>query len=364
MQDIKIISLTKKMLEDALKHDLYWDKNSKVVPFSKNKAKWLLQNERIENEDICAILGYENDELISFVYMVPDYIKTDKGFEKIFWSNRWWVHEKYENSVLSTYTKKLSIEAVNKQVLIKYVGSETLEYYRKQSFKKFGKRNKYIFVFSLDYHLIINKAKFLKNLSPLLKVITKLSHVSVASINKLKISRNKRKLSYTYLDSIDDTAWAFIEKYCENDLIPKSKAYLNWQINNNQYVEIDATNTLPYKCLLSSISYKIFNSNFLVLSNSKVVGFISVLIRGDEFVLRYFLSNKENYNLCLEALMHNFIRSKCTYILTDDEVLGEHIQQRFISIYTNKKEQFSLAHNDINYNFDNMVINEQDGHFA
>ena len=99
MDDIKIISLTKNMLEHALKHDLYWGKNNQVVPFSKNEAKWLLQNERIQSEDLCAVLGYEDDELISFVYMVPDYLQTDQGHQKVYWSNRWWIHKKYENSV-------------------------------------------------------------------------------------------------------------------------------------------------------------------------------------------------------------------------------------------------------------------------
>lgn len=363
MQDIKITALTKSMLVDALQQNLYWDANKKVVPFSKQKAKWLLKNERIENNDVCAILGYENDKLISFVYLIPDYLKTKNGSKKVYWSNRWWVHEKYENSVLPSYTKTLSLDATQKQVLVRYVGDETLEYYKKQAFTKFGKRNKYIFVFSLDYHLIINKIKALKKIAPLLKITASFSHFSIAVLNKLKIYKNKKNIAYKYLETIDDNAWEFIKKHCENDLIPKSKSYINWQIDNQQYYVTKPSNKPHYKCLLSSVSHKIHNSNFLVISKNETIGFISVLVRDNEFILRYFLSNQKNYKLCLTALMDHFITSKCTYILTDDEVLGKAIKQAFISTYANKKAQFSLAHDTIDFNFDDAIINQQDGHF-
>ncbi len=364
MQDIKITSLTRKMLEDAIKHNLYWGEGTKVVPFSKNKAIWLLENERIKNDDVCAILGYEKNELISFIYMVPDYIQTNEGRQKIYWSNRWWVHDKYKNSVLSAYTKKISLDTVKEQVLIKYVGAETLEYYRKQSFTKFGKRKKYIFVFSLDYNLIIGKMKALKPLTPLLKLITQFSRFLITSINILKISLSNKNVAFKHIKSINDSTWDFIEKECRNDLIPKSKTYINWQIDNTQYVEINNSNITSYKCLVSSISYKIYNENLLVLKENKIVGFISALIRGDEFVLRYFLPKENYYNHCLDALMLNFIKSKCTYILTDNEDLGKEIQKKFTFIYANKKEQFSLAHNSVKHDFTNLQISEQDGHFA
>ncbi|AUP77250.1 hypothetical protein [Flavivirga eckloniae] len=364
MQNINITPLTKEMLEDALSQNLYWGENTKVVPFSKNKAKWLLENERIQSEDICAILGYEEDELISFIYLVPDYLATDQGQQKVYWSNRWWIHEKYENSVLSTYSKRLSIESVKEQVLVKYVGEETLEYYKKQSFIEFGKRDKYIFVFSLDHNLIVTKVKSLKPLTPLLKVVTYLSRFFISTINKLKISISNRKTTYKNIDTVDDTVWEFIEKKCEGDLIPKSKAYINWQIDNKQYIDTNGSKETPYKCLVSSVSYKIFNENILVFSNNKIVGFFSALIRGDEYVLRYFLPDEDYYSHCLDILMKRFIKSKCTYILTDNENLGKQIHHKFLCIYANKKEQVSLAHSSINYNFTNVKISEQDGHFA
>ncbi|QFZ55882.1 hypothetical protein FEZ18_14250 [Oceanihabitans sp. IOP_32] len=364
MQDIQITTLTKDTLKEALDQNLYWKENNKVVPFSKKKAHWLLQNERIESNDVCAILAYQNDTLIAFIFLVPDYIQTQQGLEKIFWSTRWWVHSKYENSVLSTYTKKLSLDAVKSKVLIKHIDINTLEYYKKQSFKEFAKRDKYIFVFSLDYNLIVNKISSLRTVAPLLKIVTKLSYAAVASVNKLKLNKFSKKLTYQYFDTLDSSAWDFIKKHCENDLIPKSKAYINWQIDNQQYLKTSATNKAPYKCLLSSVSHNIYNSNFLVVKENKKIGFISALIRADEFVLRYFLCKKEDYDLCLTAVMHHFIKSKCTYILTDNTDLGKQIQKQYICVYTNKKQQYSLAHHAINYNFTSALIQDQDGNFS
>lgn len=364
MQDIKVTTLTKKLLKHALAHNLYWNSNTTHVPFSKSKAQWLLQNERIEDDDICAILGYEKDELISFVYMVPDWIKTETGMQKIYWSSRWWVHDKYKNSVLSSYTKNLSVTAVKNHVIIKHLGIDTLTYYDKQPFATFSERTRYIFVFNLDYNLIISKFKVLKHISSILKTITSFSHYTLAKINKSKTKKATKDISYEYLSTLNETAWEFVKKHCENDLIPKSKSYINWQIDNNQYTIAEVDTKAPYKCLISSISHKIYNITFLVIKENATIGFVSALVRGDEFVVRYFLSDKIHFDYCINALMDNFIKTKCSFILTENELLGYQIKQRYLSVYTNKRQLISLAHNDIDFNFKTINISEQDGHFA
>ncbi|MDO5971145.1 hypothetical protein Q4Q35_15155 [Flavivirga aquimarina] len=360
MKDLQIVSLTRKMLKDALEQNLYWQSDAEFVPFSKNKALWLLKNERIEDEDVCAILGIENNTLVSFIYLIPDLINTDQGTAKIYWSSRWWVAEKHKESILSAYTKRVSLEATKNQLIIKYLGTDTLDYYKKHPYKEFSKRTRYIFVFNLDHHLFINKFRFLKAITPLIKGVSNLSHYLIASINKNKIKTGS--LSCEYISDINKNTWLFIEKHVVNDLIPKSKDYINWQIDNNQYTL--KNKKLSYNCLIGSISHKIHNTNFFVKMGNKIIGFISVLVRGDEFVTRYFLCDHDHYQYCLDALMEYFIESKCTFLLTEDEVLGAHISKKFLKAFTNKRALVSLVHNDISLDFSDKKVYQQDGHFA
>ena len=362
MNDLQVISLTRNKLKEALEQNLYWKNDSGFVPFSKSKAKWLLKNERIENDDICAILGFENNTLIAFVYLIPDWINTEKGVCKFYWSSRWWVDDKYKNTILSTYTKKISLESVKNQMIIKYLVPETEEYYKKQPFTKFSTRERYIILFDLNHNFVVGKVKFLKILLPLLKIFTKISHYLISLINIRKI--NTSELFYEYLTTIDSDTWDFIKKYCQNDLVQKTKSYINWQIDNNQYTIAKTESKFPQKCLISSISSNIYNLNFLILKGANKIGFVSALIRRNEFVLRYFLTDEKNYDDCINALMDNFIKSKCSILIIEDEILGKHIHHKFLKVYSNKRKIFSLAHNDVAINFENKNIKQQDGHFA
>ncbi len=358
-RNLNIKKLTKKQLEEALEQNLYWGDDISLVPFSKSKARWLLKNERIKNDDVCAILSIENKNLVSFIFLIPDWIHTNNGMTKIFWSNRWWVHEKYKNSILSTYTQNFSLESTKNQVIIKFIGDDTIEYYKKQPFTEFSKKTRYIFVFGLEEQQILSRLSFLKFLTPLLKLISKSSNFLITKINANKTAT--KELQYKSVNVINDDEWRFIEKHTLNDLIPKSKNYINWQIDNSQYTNTKST---PYRCLVTSISRRIYNVNFFVIRNNEIIGFISSLVRDNEYITRYFLCDIENYNFCLDALMENFIKTQCIYLLVEDEGLGKKINNKFIKIYKNLKEQISLAHNDIDIDFKNKKVYQQDGHFA
>ncbi len=362
MKDLQVISLTRSALKNALEQNLYWKNDSKFVPFSKSKALWLLRNERIEDDDVCAVLGLEHNTLVAFIYLIPDWINTKEGIHKIYWSSRWWVSDDYKTSILSTYLRKVSLESVQNQMIIKYLVNETEEYYKKQPFTRFSSRERYIMLFDLNHNFIVSKVKPLRIALPLLKVFTKISHAFISVINKRRI--NSKDISYEYLSQIDSNAWNFIKKHCDSDLIKKTKTYINWQIDNNQYVIAKDEHKFSQNCLISSISSNIYNLNFLISKTTKKIGFISALVRRNEFVLRYFLSDEENHNTCMDALVDNFIKSKCSILIVEDEILGKKIASKFLNIYSNKRKIYSLAHHDVALNFENKDVHQQDGNFA
>ena len=361
---LEVITLTKNTLREAVSHNKYWG-NSYEAPFSKNKARWLLENNRAEDDDVLAILGYENHTIVAFVALVPDWIENKAGdVKKIFWSQRWWASDTYKDTILPTYVKSISLKECNNQVVIKFLGDNTKAYYEKQPFTKFSERNRYIIIFSLNYDILVYKKKSLKKIAPLLKLFDASSRKVISIINTLKAKKRTQNLDIEYINSVDKDTWDYIEKHCAHDVIPKTQDYINWQICNNQYHVVKDKASKPYyNCLLGSISNKIYNMNFLVKKENDIIGFISGFVSGKRFTVRYFFANDDNFDYCVDALITNFIKERCTLLQTENSMLGQRIKSKYLTVYTDAKQLFSLIHNDVRTDVANAIINDQDGNF-
>ncbi len=364
MNNLEVITLTKHKLEDAILNNTFW--NGKIdAPFSKNKAKWMLKNDRANPDDTLAVFAYDDKKIIALVYLVPDFITTNNNqTKKVFWSQRWWVADKYKDTVLSTYIKQLSLNACKNNVLVKFLGDNTKAYYKKQPFTEFSKRKRYIIIFSLDYELLIYKKESLKKAASLIKLADRFSRKIIATLNRSKAKINSNSIHYKSVSSINDELWLFLNKHCAKDIIPKSEAYINWQIDNNQYHVINDKYDKPdYKCLLGSISDKMYNSNFIIKNNDEIVGFISGFVSNNRFIIRYFITDKNFYNECVKVLIEALIDAECTILQTENSVLGDYVMSNFYKVYADVKPLVSLIHNDIDADMNNVMVTDQDGNF-
>ncbi|GAL70757.1 hypothetical protein [Jejuia pallidilutea] len=363
-EDIKIASLTKEELRDAIVNNTYWSTDTRDIPFSKSKASWVLKNDRIDNNDVCAIIGTENQTVISFIFLVPDFIKTKSGTEKIFWSRRWWISDKYKDSILPTYTMSIAMNAVNNKAVVKFLGKDIEAYYRKQPFTEFAHRTRYYIIFNLDANILLSKISSLKHIKGVVKAIDSVSLSFVSVFNAFKTKKNTKPLTYEYVSCIDENLWQFLSPFCEKDLIPKSKAYISWQIDNNQYTNAPIRDKYPHNCLLSTIYKRVYNISYIIKKEGHIIGFTSFLVRGKEAMVRYFIVKDEYLEACADALMENVIQTKATNLQTENETLGKYIKKKFVNLYTDKRKLYALAHNDMNIDFENAVINDRDGNFA
>ncbi|MDG1728595.1 MAG: hypothetical protein P8K68_07065 [Algibacter sp.] len=364
MNNLEVIILTKGSLKEAVAENKFWG-DSYEPPFSLNKAKWMLENTRADNEDVFAVLGYEKHTIIAFVSLMPDFIKKGKGnLKKIFWSQRWWIANNYMNTVLPTYIKSNSLTEAKNQIIVRFLGDDTKAYYEKQPFTLFSERMRYVIVFNLDHKILISKKSGLKKVKTLLRFLDKTSKKITFLINSYKSKKRTKKISYRFISNINNKDWAFIENFCVTDIVPKTQKYIDWQISNNQYHVITEGEVRPkYKCLLESVSNKIHNLSFMVEKEGETIGFISGLVKGGRFVLRYFLANQDDFNHCIDALMANLIKSECTLLQTENTVLAERLKNRYLIVYADSKKLLSLVHNDLDMNFQDTILNDGDGNF-
>lgn len=362
-EDLKVVGVTKKKLRQILNKNTFWKDD--IAPLPRSKASWLILNNRISEEDYCGVIAKENKKMVAFIYMFPDLINTHNSIgQKAYWMNDWWVHEKYKDSILGTYIYNQAIKLAENQVLIKGYTENVEEFYSKLPFTVIASRFRYTLFFSLDYSMLIGKFKSLNKIKFLLKSLDALSGCFIRYINNKKLSNKTSAIGYDYINELDDETWTFIKPLCENDLIYKTKAYINWHISNSQYLQIPLRHKVAYTNLNTGISHNIHIHNLKIIKNYKIIGFLSYVVNFNEFNVKYFLVNdKKNYDLCVDVLMEHFIKSRRNFIFTDDSELSENIISRYLKVYVHKALKKGLAHNDTKFDYTSVDMLNSDGHF-
>ena len=221
--------------------------------------------------------------------MIPDILLTSsKEHKKVYWMILWWVEEKYNSNVLSTYIYNEALRLIGGQAIIKSYTENVSSFYKKMPFEVIQSRLRYTIFFSLDKSTLFAKFKFLKYFKWSIIILDKISGASLRYINLSKINKKSKNIAYEYLNQLDNQAWQFIEPLCCNDIILKTKDYVNWQISPLQYTNTPIEIKHPYLALESGISNNISIYNIKVLKGKTVIGFLSFLINYNELNVKYF----------------------------------------------------------------------------
>ncbi|MDO7172574.1 hypothetical protein [Mariniflexile sp. AS56] len=363
-KNIKITDITKKVLRRAIEENTFW--KTSLSPFPKSKAIWLVSNSRIEEDDYCGVIVHENDKIVTFIYLIPDYLNTNNTeIKKVYWMILWWVDSAYKNTVLGNYIYSHALNLTNNQILIKAYTQNVDAFYGKQPYRTITTRLRHTLFFSLNTSSIIGRFPFLKRLKFIIDINDYFTYFVTRLINKSKLKNDIKDLNYEYLNQLDEDTWKFIEPLCQNDLILKTKEYINWHIDNAQYTQTPASRQ-TYATLHAGISSNIHIYNLKVLKNNNIIGFISYTINYGECNVKYFLgANEDHYDYCVSALIDNLYATKAKFIFTDDTKLSDAIVKKYITVYNYKISKKGLVHNDINLSTTNkgLVLQNSDGHF-
>lgn len=362
-EELEVVGLTKSMLSNIIDENIFWE-NGDLAPMPKSKASWLVSNSRIDEEDYCGVIAYENKKMISFIYMFPDLINTmDNKGKKVYWMIDWWVIDKYKDGILGSYIYNEAVKLAGKQILIKGYTENVQEFYDKQPFTVIASRHRYTLFFSLDASILLAKYQFLKFVKIFVNIADTISGKIIRRINNYKLGNKTKKIKYDFINQLDNETWNFIKPLCEKDLIYKTKEYVNWQINNNQYLQIPI-HKAPYSSLQTGISNNIHIHNLKIKLDNKVIGFLSYIINYNEFNIKYFLvDDDENYDLCVDVLVENLIKSKRNFIFVDDTKLSNNINKRYFTLFTHKVFKKGLRHNETKFDYDSVSMLNSDGHF-
>ena len=117
--DLQVVLLTKKELLKYLESP--HDQRKYPLPFSQNKAQWLLDKPELDENDCLAVMAVSGGKLLSFAHLVPDFLSSpdqDTG-TKIYWIVQWWAAPSAKSTVISTYVFSEALRLSNNMVLTK-----------------------------------------------------------------------------------------------------------------------------------------------------------------------------------------------------------------------------------------------------
>lgn len=361
--NLKVIALTKQNLIDAINENTYWQNERVFIP--KSKALWLLKNTRIEANDYCAILCFENNHLISYLLSIPDLINLEGGSQKkLNWMHEWWVAENYQSTIISSYVFNQAVKKLNKNVLIESNAENSESFFSKQ-FHTIHVKPRYTIFFRLEHSVLINKFPFIKYFKFIIHILnsTLVTLLNIKNFNKTKKSLTE-DIHYEYMNEIDHDTWAFLEPRCQNDFSLKTKDFVSWHIDNSQYTQTPIAKRFHFKFSTTGFSDNIHAHTFKIIKDKQIIGFISYLFNMIEFNVKYFLSKDDaHYNICVAALIEHCLKHKATYIITDNTKLSDAINKKYITLFTYKKEKKSRIHKACDTTLNDVLLTDRDGRF-
>lgn len=360
--DLKVDILTKKALIEALNQNTYWNKGWIVMP--KSKVYWLATNKNIADEAICAIVCTQNGQIISYVLTLPDTIQLKDGTKhQVNWLREWWVAPPFEGTVVASFVFNKALKKLKNNLLIESNAAK-VEDFLKPQFKTIYSKTRHTLFLKLHKDVLASKLSFAKYLGVPIAVANATIVKLINRLNYNKTQNQLKGLHYEYVNQLDDTTWQFVKDRCEQDFSIKSKNYINWLLDNKQYVQTPIAHRFPFKFSTTGFSKNIHNHSFKIVKDQETIGFISYLHNMIEFNVRFFITKDDaHYPIVLAALMEHALQSGATYIITDDVQLNHEINTTYKTLFTYKQVKTAKAHKRMELNFEDILLTDRDGRF-
>lgn len=361
--DLQVVFLTKKELREYLQSPQ--DQRTYPLPFSLNKAQWLLDKPGLDENDLLAVMAVSRGELLSFAHLVPDFLSSpnqDTG-TKIYWIVQWWAAPSVKSTVVSTYVFNEALRVTNNSVLTKVNAENANDFYTRQPFYSLNIRERHTIFTGLSKDMVNKKLNLPKYLSGIVNSIESISLKSYNLINSFRVNTLTKDLDLRYMNQLDVETWNFIEPYLQSDLVAKNLAQINWQLDPRQYVSKPWDHGKMDGSKIRGFAERIGIVNFLVYRNGKAIGFVSFHYIHSTGYMKYCIANDADMPMVCACLYKNLYKLNISYMFTDNQTLAEHFTKTLSIFYHYRQTKKSMAHNTLHKELQVSQLAEQDGHF-
>ena len=323
---MEIKTFTVADLKTALLSEDFW--STKTLPITKHRALSYSQNPRADRDDPVLMVAYQDSRVIGYLGILPDKIFIKSSVYKFGWLTSWWVGPSCATTgvgaillfkALNAYQQQLGVSGSSKEA------RKVLDASQKFSPLKTLK--------GLDIRFRLNAARAIPRKLPRLKVFRLLFKIfdnMMDGIVNLRSSFWKRgndicqRLSFEYLNSIDEETSQFIQRHHQHDLTRKGKADLNWMMMYPWVLSAPLKDSAAKRYYFSSRSDRFYYLGVKVFEqNNEMAGFFMLKVRNDRMSVVYsYFDSRHARSITAAVVYHTLATDVSSLSLYDDRLVA------------------------------------------
>jgi hypothetical protein len=322
----------RKKLIELLNDKDFWHR--KFIPITKGRIAHQINNPNLKDDDLLLFTIEEGDSVICYMGAIPDNIMLKDDLKKVFWLSTWWIHPNYSNTSNAAILFFHVWKKLAGKIAISSFSTSAGNFYKKLNKFTYIEKKRYLFLFNIDEELVYQKFPKLKNLGFLIR-LTKAPFyiINLLKINILNSKIKKSGIILEYTNIIDDETLMFIKNLSENELVPKSKAYLNWKLADLSNIVAPlkklTENEYDFSGLVEKRHFKI---SYKIYSNNELIGFSSFSVSNNSANLEFNYFSQNYGNIISDVLISHVLKLKCNSLFCEDELLYQSIKNKSVFV--------------------------------
>jgi GNAT superfamily N-acetyltransferase len=278
------------------------------LPISKHRAISHINNPRTDNSDTLLLLAYDDDVLVGYLGILPDWIYDKQGNkDKCGWLSCMWIDEQNRGKGISKKLVTQALKSWDQKILVTEFTTAAKGLYDKTgAFKDLQiKEGLRLYVRSDLARLLPPKGKIFSKLRPLWNLVDLGANIFL----DLRFLRHSKTIDphWKYPEKIDLEIEQFIKSKQESQIFKRGEKELNW-ILNYPWIISAQPDELSQKYHFSSVA-GIFEFTPVKLKNSqgKLIAFILFARRDGSLKIPYCYFDQEVLSQVLDCIRWHLV---------------------------------------------------------
>lgn len=310
-------------------------------PVSKHRAYSYAANPRLDKNDFILYAGFENNTLVAYRSLLPDWAFKNKEKIKFAWLSGSWVHPNWRRQGLSSILlKEIFKDWDSHLAYTNYALSAHALFEKTKEFRSVAELEGHRYYFSLSLaDLLYHKALFFKRINIVLKFADWFGNLFLLPWHAILRRKSKRVGDGLFIqtDSLDIEIKPFIESFWPNSLTQRGIFELDW-IQNKPWILEGDKKKLGSKYFFSDFSPNVHHT-YLVFKNldGKINGFLYLNCFHNRMTVPYGVLDESIDDRVVSAAISKLVLSwKVAYLTVYNKDLNKQLKHLKAVLY--KKE--------------------------
>lgn len=332
---------TKAYTKHELKEFIQSDFFNKLanIPISKHRAISQINNPRASDNDILLIVQFDENKVVGYLGILPDYLFRESQREKIGWLSCFWVDEEYKSKNVAANLFLRVIRAWEQKILItNFVPWLEPIYQKTKIFQptiyKYGLRGYMRFNFA---EILPPKNQIFKKFASILKLTDTFLNILYSIRLTFFEKYTFENINYEYLTHLDNESGKFIEMFIQNNWNQRGETEINWILSNPWIIQGSKEDFNSKRYYFSSLNTRFFQQIVkFVNKDNEVSAIVIINIREHSLTVPFVFSEAASIDYVSKFLINTMLDLKLNMLTTFNEILINSLKKTKAPFYFSK----------------------------